>query len=104
MNDQNKCPFCGSEQLCTAHDSIMWRCGTTKSSELHTEQSITCRNIERDALKARIAQLEADVQLALKMRSELMPTREIGCAEIYEAFLWNKAHWDKIAKTIKEKV
>lgn len=99
------CPFCGSEQLLTATpDYIWWRCGTRKYSRFGTDQSITCRNIERDALKARIKQLEEAVELALKMRSERTPTREIGCAEIQEALLRNKAYWDRVAEAVKGKV
>lgn len=126
MNDQDKCPFCGSEQLLTATpDYIWWRCGTIKAGELHTEQSTICRNIERDALKSRIAQLEEAlldkkvecfnqkvriaqleeaVGLAMKMRRDWLSLQNEGCAGAYEAFVEGMgADWDKIAKAMEVK-
>lgn len=101
MSNKPLCPFCGNEYGGVHGEVIWWGCGTRKHDRFGVEQSTQCRNLERDALKARIAQLEEAVGLAMKMRRDWLWMGDEGYIAAYEAFVeHNDGEWDKIAKAM----
>lgn len=58
MNAPDKCPKCGADSIMQSAGSY-FRCGTWATSDGTVDQSRDCTSAQRDALAARVKELEA---------------------------------------------